>query len=67
MKKISIYFLLSLFLLAGCSQYKDPELAKKIAQLEAKENLDEFDKEELKDLKEQAKYGTNSIDSCELK
>ncbi len=66
MKRMSIYFLLSVFLLTGCSQYKDPELAKEIAKLEAKENLDEFDKEELKDLKEKAKYSTPQIDSCKL-
>jgi hypothetical protein len=53
-----------IFLFSGCSQYKDPELAKKIKALESKEKLDEFDKEELRDLKEQAKYDTHSMGSC---
>jgi len=66
MRNLMIYFLLSLFLFSGCSKYKDPELAKKIAVLEAKENLDEFEKEELKDLKEQAEYGKPQLDSCKF-
>ena len=64
MKNLILYLMLSLLLFSGCSKYKDPELAKKIAVLEAKENLDEFEKEELKDLKEQAEYEKPQLDSC---
>lgn len=65
MKKISILVLL-VVLFTGCSQYKDPELAKRIQELESKEKLDEFDKEELKDLKEKAKYSIPKSTTCNL-
>ncbi len=53
-------------MLGGCSQYNDPEIAQKIAQLEAKGELDDFDKEELKNLKEQAKIKTANLKECKL-
>ena len=68
MKTTIITALLALVFLTGCSQYNDPEIAKKIAELESKKNLDEFDKMELKDLKEQGKYdyGNSSSKSCKF-
>ena len=68
MKKTIIITLITLLFVTGCSQYNDPEIAKKIAMLESKENLDEFDKMELKDLKEQGKYdyGDSSSKSCKF-
>ena len=59
-------FTLVILLLGGCSQYNDPEIAQKIAQLEAKGELDDFDKEELKNLKEQAKIKTANLKECKL-
>ena len=44
MKKTLLLIVLMGIFFSGCSQYKDPEVAKRIAELEAKENLDEFDK-----------------------
>ena len=56
MKTIIITTFLALLFLNGCSQYKDPETAQRIAELESQKNLDEFDKMELQDLKEQGQY-----------
>ncbi len=61
-----IVFLIAIFF-SGCSQYKDPELALKIEELESKEHKDEMDKEELRDLKEQAKYGLPQLSQCKNK
>jgi len=66
MKNIIITSVLALLFLSGCSQYHDPEIAKKISELESKEHLDAFDRQELEDLKQQGSYsrGSLSTKSC---
>jgi len=59
--------LLSIAIFAGCAKYNDPEIEKRIIELESKDKLDDFEKEELKDLKEQGSYGTTlSTDTCKI-
>ncbi|GGD49262.1 hypothetical protein GCM10012288_24190 [Malaciobacter pacificus] len=59
--------LLLLFILSGCSKYNDPQIAARISELESKVSLDEFEKEELKDLKQQGSSNPSTvINSCKI-
>ena len=67
MKFIALISLLLMFVFTGCSKYNDPEIAKRISELESKASLDEFEKEELKDLKQQGSTNPNTtVNSCKI-